>query len=41
MLDYLELDIEVSDTDMETIETNNCKRLSRDNRDTNNMLAMM
>ena len=41
MLGYSELDMEVSDTGMETMETNNCRGMSRDDRDANNVLAMM
>ena len=40
MLDYWKLDIEISDTGIETIESDNCRRLLRDNRDTNGVLAM-
>ena len=40
MLGHLELDIEISDTGIETIESDNCRRLLRDNRDTNGVLAM-
>ena len=41
MLDYLELDIEVSDVDMETVKFNDCRGMSRKNRDTNGVLATM
>ena len=41
MLDYLELDIEVSDVDMETTESNDCKELLRDDRNANSMLAII
>ena len=40
MLDYLELDMEVSDAGMETAESNDCRRVSKKNRDANNMLAV-
>jgi len=39
MLGHSELDIEVSDTGMETMESNNCRRMSRKNGNTNGMLA--
>ena len=41
ILGYLELDIEISDTGMETIESNDCKGMSRNDRNTNSMLATM
>ena len=41
MLGHLELDMEVLDADMETVESDDCKELSRDDRDTNGMLAMI
>ena len=41
MLGYLELDTEVSDVSMETMESNDCREVSRKDRDTNGMLAMM
>ena len=40
MLDHSELDTEVSDADMETVEPNDCKEMSRSNRDANNVLAI-
>ena len=40
MLDYLELDTEVSSTDMETIECDDYKKMSRNDRDTNGMLTI-
>ena len=41
ILGYLELDTEVSDVSMETVESNDCREVSRKDRDTNGMLAMM
>ena len=41
ILDYLKIDIEVSNADIETAEPNNCREISEDNRDTNGVLAMM
>ena len=41
MLCHSELDMEVSDTGMETVESNNCKGMSRKDGDTNGMLATM
>jgi len=40
MLDHLELDMEVSDAGMETAESNDCRRVSKKNRDANSMLAV-
>ena len=39
MLGYLELDMEVSDAGMETTEPNDCRGMSRGNRDANSVLA--
>ena len=39
MLDYLELDMEVLDVGMETAESNDCRGLLKDNRDTNGVLT--
>ena len=39
MLGCLELDTEVSDTGMETVETDDCREISRNNRDVNGRLA--
>ena len=39
MLDCSELDIEVSDIGMETVESNDCRRVLRDDRDANDVLA--
>ena len=39
MLGHLELDTEVSDTGMETMESDNCRGMSGKDGDTNSMLA--
>jgi len=39
MLDYPELDMEVSDAGMETTEYDDCRGMSRKNRDANSVLA--
>ena len=39
MLDHLELDTEVSDTDMKTVESDDYRGMSRKNGDTNGILA--
>ena len=39
MLGYLELDMNVSDADMETTESNDCRGMLRNNRDANGVLA--
>ena len=41
MLDCLELDTEVSDTGMETAESNNCRGVSKKDGDANSVLAAM
>jgi len=41
MLDCSEIDIEVSDTGMETTESDDCREMSRDDGDANNMLAVI
>jgi len=41
MLDHSELDMKVSDVDMETTESNDCREVSRKNRDINSVLAIM
>ena len=41
MLGYSELDIEVLDVGMKTMESNDCRGLSRDDRDTNGILVTM
>ena len=40
MLGHSELDMEVSDADMETTESNDCRKVSRRDEDTNGMLAL-
>ena len=39
MLDHLELDTKVSDADMETTESDDCRELSKNNGDANGVLA--
>ena len=39
MLGHLESDIEVSDIDMETVESNDCKEMAKSDRDANGVLA--
>jgi len=39
MLGHLELDIEISDTGMETIESNDCRGVLTNHRNTNGILA--
>jgi len=41
MLGHSELDIEVSDADMETMESNDCRGVSKKNGDANGVLAVM
>jgi len=41
MLGYSELDMKVSDTDMETMESDDYRGISRNNRDINDVLAAM
>ena len=41
MLDYLELDIEVSDNSIDTIESNECREILGDNRNINSVLAII
>ena len=41
MLGHLELDTEVSDAGMETIESNDCRGVSKKDRDANGVLAAM
>ena len=41
MLGCSELDIEISDTSIETVESNDCKGISKDDRNANGVLAMM
>ena len=40
MLGCLELDTEVSDVGIETVESNDCREMSRSNRDANDVLAV-
>jgi len=40
MLGHSELDTKVSDTGMETAGSNDCRRMSRKDRDANGMLAI-
>ena len=39
MLDHPELDTEISDTGMETVESDDCRGMSKKDRDANGMLA--
>ena len=39
MLGRSEIDIEVLDAGMETVESNDCREVSRDDRDANGILA--
>jgi len=39
MLGHLELDMEVSDAGMETMESSDCREVSKDDRNTNGVLA--
>ncbi len=41
MLDHPELDMEISDAGMETTESDNCRGVSKKNRDANGVLAAM
>jgi len=41
MLDHSEIDIEISNTDMKTVESDNCREVLGDNRDINSILAIM
>ena len=41
MLDHSEVDMGVLDSGIETMESNDCKEVLEDNRDTNSMLAMI
>ena len=41
MLSHSELDTEVLDIDMETAKSDDCREMSRDNRNTNGMLAVI
>ena len=39
ILGYSELDMEVSDTDIETVESNDCREVSKKDGDANGVLA--
>jgi len=41
MLGHSEIDMKVLDAGIEATESNNCIEMSRDNRDTNDVLAMI
>ena len=41
MLDHSELDMEVSDAGMETTESDNCRGVSKKNRDANGVLGVI
>ena len=41
MLDHLEVDMKVLDVNMETTESNSCRVMLGNNRDTNSMLAII
>ena len=41
MLDYLEVNIEILDVDIETMESDGCREISEANRNTNGILTMM
>jgi len=41
MLDHLEVNIEVLDIDMETAESDDCREVSRIDRNANGMLAII
>ena len=41
MLGLLRLNMGISDASMKTMESNDCKELLKDDRDTNRMLAMI
>ena len=41
MLGHLELDMEISDTGMETTESNDCREVFKKDKDANGMLAVM
>ena len=41
MLDCLEIDTEVSDIGIETTESNDCREVSGDDRDTNSVLTVI
>ena len=41
MLGCLEVDTEVLNADIETVRFDNCRKMSRDNKNTNNMLVVI
>ena len=41
MLSHSELDMEVSDTDIKTVESDNCRGMLKSDRNTNGVLATM
>jgi len=41
ILDHSELDIKVSDADMETVKSDDCREMSGKDRDANGVLVMM
>jgi len=41
ILGYSEVNTEVLDADMETVESNNCRGISENDRDANSVLARM
>ena len=41
MLGHSELDTEVSDAGMKTVESDDCREMSRNDRDANGVLAVM
>ena len=40
MLDYSEINMKVSDTGMETTDSDDCREISRDDEDTNGVLVI-
>ena len=41
MLGHLKIDIEISDAGMETVESNDCREVSKNDRDANSILTVM
>ena len=41
MLDCLKIDMKVLDTDMKTADSDDCRKMSKDNRNANDVLAVM
>jgi len=41
MINFLELDIEVSDNSIETMESNKCREILEDDKDANSVLAII